>query len=81
MTNSMEKQIWELSKNRWILVIVLFILNVPRIILSGVSPSQDPFRFFVNLATGLIGSYLVVRIWSMLWDFFTKSPSEGDEER
>ena len=77
MNEDTKKMMWGLSRNGWALTAIIFIINVPYVIMSGVPLYQDPFRFFVGLGAGLIGAYIGVRILSKIWNFFTMRGGEN----
>jgi len=58
-----------LSKNRWMIVVVLFVINASSVIFFPLSwPRQDPFGIAIELVGVAVGSYIPTRILSWVWD-------------
>ena len=74
-----EDKKWGLSRNQWLLAIGIFVINIPRSIMTMSVPiSQDPFRFAVDLGAGLFGGYITIRVLSGIWNFFRKDQTKDD---
>lgn len=58
-----------LSRSGWIITAMIFLINIPRIILMSPTMSQDPFMFVLDIGAGFVGAYLGVRILSEVWGF------------
>lgn len=68
-----------LSRNGWIITALIFMVNIPRIILIPPTISQDPFTFILDIGAGFVGAYIGVRILSGIWSFVKKRGTVSKE--
>ena len=68
MSEHEKKLRWGLSRNQWLIVAGMFLINASRSVMRFMmSPFRDPFKFALDIAVTFVASHVTVRALSVVW--------------